>query len=1150
MKKLVLLLLVTVLVVLGLCACEPVRQKDTTAMTDPTPSTPPTSATKPSDTSSQLPTGDYATPYLVTYELDGGEQNVDNPVIYIHGTEAALYRPTKYGHTFGGWYTNPNFQGDAITTLKNETGDITLYARWNRVVVEVKYNMGKDVTGPVNDSDNPSSFEWNPDAEPLSLYDPVANGYAFLGWYSTPDFAEGTQITSVSRDTLSTVNIYAKWEKAASPDVVSPLAELPAHDGIKLPAGSKLLVNVDNEKGTHATMPDGSKPVLYQCINGTTTAPRFKFAETDFTGYSALTFMMYNANPHGGVMIVWYLSGGSGDVYTLPLNWTGWKQVTLDLSSHEWGFQGGADKTKVNDIRFQSNGWSGNLDSTNADGSYKFNTIAYVDDVYLVGNDSPYKIDASSLTSADFKAVKDKWRENLLGNETVTPASTGKSRGQTAIALANSMNTAADRKYLWSNLTDLTSDVGVENQYKKVKDMALGWGTPGSEYYHDEGLLASIVDAFTFLYTYDADGDGIPGVYGKNVAKSRPGNWWQWQIGTPTELVDALMIIEEYVDDEFLANVLWAVDDCCYPISATAANRTWIAQPALGSIMIQEDAERIEPAIQQLLQVFDYVTTSDGFYEDGSFIQHKDLSYIHGYGSSFFGSITNELYFLEGTPFDITIEGKKFSQIYSDKILTFFFDSAEPMIYDGYAIYGSSGRGMSAGTAKGIVANTFILSEYASEELRERFYSTLKYYEQVDSGNYGNISGSLPYINRAYYATYQARTDIEPRSNYYFSHIFGGMDRAVTHTENYSAVVCMSSTRIERYEAINGAGGTGWYLGDGALFIYGSNPGGYNSGYHAGLDHLMIPGTTVSSTPRKSQQYTADTNLKNRNDFVGGASLGIYGVSVMYLQYNPSDDIEGLTSDLRAQKAYFFFNGEIVCVGSGINASNTEEINVGDVYTVIGNHALNRTSTVFYTIGVNGENIKTSDKGAVYSDVDYITVEGFGGYYFPLQGEVTVRHSGSTNTRYGQIYFNHGTAPQDAKYAYVVLPELSAEEVAEYAANPDIVVVRAHNFVSVVREVSSNTTGYVFWYGTYAEGLRSSVACVVIKADNQDGSFTYSVSDPTQKLPVITLTLDGEWDVEGDRVTGTSVQDGKTVVTINSNESLGGSLTFTATPKN
>ena len=1150
MKKLVLLFLVTVFVALGLCACEPVRQVDTTTSADSTSGT--TSTTRPAGTtSSQLPTGSHETPKHVTYVLNGGEQNVGNTSFYVPGTEFKLQAPAKYGHVFEGWYDNANFQGSPVTSLKNFSGDITLYARWSLVVVKVKYNMGANVVDPVNNSDNPASFEWSADGDVLELYDPVANGYSFMGWYSSADLSEESKITSISRDTLQTVNVYAKWEKAPSLDITEPLSSLPQHQGLKLPAGSQLIIDVEKQTTqSFATMPNGQKAMLYAGAN--TGVLRVTTSTLDITEYSAITFMMYNANPHGGTLIWWYLdTSGRGNVYTLPLNWTGWKQVTFTIGSPEWGFQGGANLTQVKDFRWQANGWSGNLDAKDEEGNYKYNTISYIDDVYLVGNDSPYKLDTSTLTSADYKAVKDNWREYLVGNSSITPESTGKSRGQTAIGHANSMNTSANRTYLWSNLTDLTSETGVENNFKRVKDMALGWGTPGSAYYHDAGLLASIVDALTFLNTYDVDDDGIPGVYGENMKKSRPGNWWNWEIGTPTELVDALMIIEEAVTMDFLKQILVPVDYLCYPIGMTAANRTWIAQPAIGSILLQEDGTRIVPAMQQLLDVFNYVNSSDGFYEDGSFIQHKDISYIHGYGGSFFGSITNELYFIQGTPFDITLDdGKKFSQVYSDKILQFFFDSVEPLVYDGYAIFGSSGRNMSTGTARGIVSNVFVLSEFASESMRERFYSTLKYYENVDNSTYGNLSGNLPWVSRAYYDVYRARTDITARSDYYFSQVFGGMDRTVSHGETFSAVVCMSSTRIERFEAINGAGSKGWYIGDGSLFIYGSTQGNYNSDYFSGLDWLMLPGTTVSSFNRVQQQYTADTNLKNGSDFVGGAFYGRYAVSVMYLKYNEYDDIQGLTSDLRAQKSYFFFNGEIVCVGSGITASNDEVFNVGEVYTVVGNHAINKAAASYYQIKVNGNAISTSSNANLHTGVDYITVEAFGGYYFPGGEDVNIRHQGTNSDRYAQIYVNHGAAPQYEKYAYVILPEYSEEEVAQYAANPDVEVITSTNFVTVVREISTNTTGYVFWYGTYAAGIRSSGSAVIVKVDNGDGSFTFSVSDPSQKLPVISLTLDGEWEITGDKVTGTAIQNGNTIVNVNANEAYGASLVFTARPKN
>ena len=80
--------------------------------------------------------------------------------------------------------------------------------------------------------------------------------------------------------------------------------------------------------------------------------------------------------------------------------------------------------------------------------------------------------------------------------------------------------------------------------------------------------------------------------------------------------------------------------------------------------------------------------------------------------------------------------------------------------------------------------------------------------------------------------------------------------------------------------------------------------------------------------------------------------------------------------------------------------------------------------------------------------------------------------------------------------------------------------------------------------------MKQKMADALLSLRKEDGSFTYSVSDPTHKLPVLTLTLDGEWNITGEKVTGSSIQDGKTVVALNANEALGASLVFTATPKN
>ena len=70
--------------------------------------------------------------YTIDYELDGGENHDGNRSWYNYFSyDIVFYPPTKEGYTFGGWYDNPDFTGEAITALpEGYHGDVTLYAKW------------------------------------------------------------------------------------------------------------------------------------------------------------------------------------------------------------------------------------------------------------------------------------------------------------------------------------------------------------------------------------------------------------------------------------------------------------------------------------------------------------------------------------------------------------------------------------------------------------------------------------------------------------------------------------------------------------------------------------------------------------------------------------------------------------------------------------------------------------------------------------------------------------------------------------------------------------------------------------------------------------------------------------------------------------
>ena len=75
--------------------------------------------------------------YTVNYVLNDGTQNANNPTTYKVGEDVALYQPTKGRVEFLGWYLNENFEGEALEALpKGLSGDVTLYAKWDKAEVE------------------------------------------------------------------------------------------------------------------------------------------------------------------------------------------------------------------------------------------------------------------------------------------------------------------------------------------------------------------------------------------------------------------------------------------------------------------------------------------------------------------------------------------------------------------------------------------------------------------------------------------------------------------------------------------------------------------------------------------------------------------------------------------------------------------------------------------------------------------------------------------------------------------------------------------------------------------------------------------------------------------------------------------------------
>lgn len=74
-----------------------------------------------------------AVEYAITYMLDGGTASMGNPSSYTVETSAITFAaPTKTGHTFQGWFTDSGFTTPITILPFGSTGDITLYAKWQK----------------------------------------------------------------------------------------------------------------------------------------------------------------------------------------------------------------------------------------------------------------------------------------------------------------------------------------------------------------------------------------------------------------------------------------------------------------------------------------------------------------------------------------------------------------------------------------------------------------------------------------------------------------------------------------------------------------------------------------------------------------------------------------------------------------------------------------------------------------------------------------------------------------------------------------------------------------------------------------------------------------------------------------------------------
>ncbi len=146
--------------------------------------------------------------YSITYELNGGTNEAENPESYNVETETITLKPAvKSGYIFDGWYKEDSFATKVTEIAKGSTGNITLYAKWSLETYTIAYILNDNETNPAQNA-NPA--EYNIESA-VTLADPTRRFYEFAGWYSNADFSDekltGWNVGAKTGD----ITLYAKW---------------------------------------------------------------------------------------------------------------------------------------------------------------------------------------------------------------------------------------------------------------------------------------------------------------------------------------------------------------------------------------------------------------------------------------------------------------------------------------------------------------------------------------------------------------------------------------------------------------------------------------------------------------------------------------------------------------------------------------------------------------------------------------------------------------------------------------------------------------------------------------------------------------------------------------------------------------------------
>ncbi|HDI7404942.1 TPA: polysaccharide lyase 8 family protein [Staphylococcus aureus] len=639
--------------------------------------------------------------------------------------------------------------------------------------------------------------------------------------------------------------------------------------------------------------------------------------------------------------------------------------------------------------------------------------------------------------------------------------------------LLSEMKTESGRTYLWESSKDIdTKSADMTRTYRNIEKIAEAMNHPKTTLKNDENKK-KLKDALEWLHknAYGKDPDKKVADLKTNFSKSAPQkntnlNWWDYEIGTPKSLTNTLILMNGDISsdekkkytapiktfapksDEILSSVGKAEP-------AKGGNLVDIAKIKLLESIIEEDKDMTKNSIDSFNKVFTYVQSNstgkerNGFYKDGSYIDHQDVPYTGAYGVVLLEGISQMMPMIKETPF------KETSQ--NDTILKSWIDDGfMPLIYKGEMMDLSRGRAISRENETSHSASVTVmksllrLSDAMDESTKAKYKKIVKTSVKSDSSykqndylsSYSDISKMKALMEDSTLSTNDLTQQLK---------IYNDMDRVTYHNKDldFAFGLSMTSKNVARYESINNENLKGWHTGAGMSYLYNSDVKHYRDNFWATADMKRLAGTTTLDNEEPKENKNSDKT------FVGGTKFDDQHASI-------GMEFENQDKTLTAKKSYFILNDKIVFLGTGIK--NTDS-SMNPVTTIENRKA-------------NGYTLYTDDKQTTNSDnqeTNSVFLESTDtkkniGYHFLNKSKINVKkesHTGKWSEinksqktedkkdEYYEVTQKHSNS--DNKYGYVLYPSLSKDVFKSKASQ--VTVVKQDDDFHVVKDNESVWAG-------------------------------------------------------------------------------------------